>query len=341
MRGNDRTPTHDDLIKNLLLQPRLFRDFCRAFLPALSDFADLNHLDYIDKEHPGSRRSPRRSGDILIKSRQHNKDVAFLIHIESQSSTHPAMIERTGEYALRDSIRYHLPVLPMLLLTGSIPKNLRPPQLNWVFGKVATFRIKCPVIQFQRLNPEPLLRSRNVAALALSALTPLSPAQQVTAIVETLAESLRQKLPHDEFEAATEFVRHYLSLEDSLALQVASKVATIAKNEPALAAMPKLVNPFIHAGRVQGRIEGLEIGREEGLEKGLEQGREEGLEKGRLEGTRQFALHLMHRKFPSIPKTAASLLRRLDEPQLLDFGDALITLDSPSACLAWLRQARR
>ena len=101
--------------------------------------------------------------------------------------------------------------------------------------------------------------------------------------------------------------------------------------------MPKLVNPFIHAGRVQGRIEGLEIGREEGLEKG----REEGLEKGRLEGTRQFALHLMHRKFPSIPKTAATLLRRLDEPQLLAFGEALITLDSPSACLARLRQARR
>ncbi len=337
MRGHDRTPSHDDLIKNLLLQPRLFRDFCHAFLPSLADFADLNHLDYIDKEHPGSRRSPRRSGDILIKSRQHNKDVAFLIHIESQNATHPAMIERTGEYALRDSIRYRLPVLPMLLLTGSLPRNLRTPQLNWVFGKVASFRIKCPVIQFQKLNPEPLLRSRNVAALALSALTPLSPAQQVTAIVETLAESLRQKLSHDDFEAATEFVRHYVSLEDSQALQVASKVATIATNEPALAAMPKLVNPFIHAGRVQGRIEG----REEGLEKGREEGLEQGLEQGRLEGTRQFALHLMLRKFPSIPKTATSLLRRLDEPQLLAFGDALITLDSPSACLAWLRQARR
>ncbi len=164
-------------------------------------------------------------------------------------------------------------------------------------------------------------------------LRPHSPAQQVTAIVETLAESLRQKLPHDDFEAATEFVRHYISLEDTQALQVASKIATIAKNEPALAAMPKLVNPFIHAGRVQGRIEGLEKGREEGLEQGLEQ--------GRLEGTRQFALHLMLRKFPSIPKTATSLLRRLDEPQLLAFGDALISLDSASACLAWLRKARR
>ncbi len=85
--------------------------------------------------------------------------------------------------------------------------------------------------------------------------------------------------------------------------------------------MPKLVNPFIHAGRVQGRIEGLE--------------------QGRLEGTRQFALHLMLRKFPSIPKTATSLLRRLDESQLLAFGDALISLDSASACLAWLRKARQ
>jgi len=56
-------PTHDDLIKQLLLQPRLLRDFCRGFLPGLDDFADLSRIEYVDKEHPRSGRQPRRSGD--------------------------------------------------------------------------------------------------------------------------------------------------------------------------------------------------------------------------------------------------------------------------------------
>ena len=62
-------PTQDDLVKNLLLQPRLLKDFLRAFLPEVSQFADFEELTYLDKEHPRKGTMPPRRGDLLVKVR--------------------------------------------------------------------------------------------------------------------------------------------------------------------------------------------------------------------------------------------------------------------------------
>ncbi|HCN28051.1 MAG TPA: hypothetical protein DIT64_04570, partial [Verrucomicrobiales bacterium] len=189
-------PTHDDLIKKLLHQPRLLRDFFRAFLPELARFADLDHIEYLDKEHPRGGKRPRRVGDVLFKTLWKKRETAFLIHVESQNKPHPAALERMGEYALRDGIRYRLPVMPVLLLTYPKPETPQPGELRWDFGRLAAIHVKCPVLHFRRMNPLPHLRGKNVAALALTALMKLEADQQVDAIVSTMAEALRQ-----EFEA--------------------------------------------------------------------------------------------------------------------------------------------
>jgi hypothetical protein len=53
-------PTQDDLIKNLLYQPRLLQDFLHAFLPEVFVFTDFEVLEYLDKDHYLSqeRKSP-------------------------------------------------------------------------------------------------------------------------------------------------------------------------------------------------------------------------------------------------------------------------------------------
>jgi hypothetical protein len=320
-------PTHDDLIKQLLLQPRLLRDFCRGFLPGLDAFADLSRIEYIDKEHPRSGRQPRRSGDLLFKTFQRGRESAFLIHFESQHSRQEAIVERATEYAMRDAIRYRLPVVPVVLLTSLRAEAKCTGLLRWDFGRVARMEVRCPVLQFRRMNPGPHLRSRNVAALALTSLMVLNRDQQVHAIVQTLAEAVRQKLTDDDLAAAAAFVRHYLPLDESQALKVEQTFANLAQAEPELATMPKLVNPFVQIGRIHGR------------EEGREQGRAVGLEEGRREASLRVALGLLQRKFPGLAGRVDSRVRRLDEAGLFAFCEALLFMETPADCREWLRRA--
>lgn len=315
--------THDDLIKGLLHCPRLLRDFCRAFLPELGGLVELEGLQYVDKEHPRAGSTPRRTGDILVKAKWRGSEAGMLMHIEGQSRVQSCMTERLVEYAMRDALRYRLPVLPVLLLTAGQPVEKLPGILDWRFGTLARIHAKCPVVAFRQMRPERYLRSRNVAALALTSLMPLTPSQQVHAIVETLAESLRQRLAPDELEAATAFVTHYLPLGPRQALQVEAAVRKLSETEPELAAMPRLVNPFVQIGRIHGR----------------EEGREEGVLEGRLRGSREMSLRLVERKFPGLGKRVSPLLGRLGGDEVIAFGEALLFMNAPSECLAWLRRA--
>jgi hypothetical protein len=91
--------------------------------------------------------------------------------------------------------------------------------------------------------------------------------------------------------------------------------------------MPKLVNPFVQIGRIHGR------------EEGLEQGRTVGFEEGRWEASLRVALGLLQRKFPGVAERAASRVRQLDEAGLYAFCEALLFMETPADCQAWLRRA--
>ncbi len=316
IRTDDPAPTHDDLIKTLLSQPRLLIDFLRAFVPGVLEFADLSSIEYLDKEHPRSRKRPRRDGDLLVKVRWKGKEAVFLIHIESQGKAEAISLQRLIEYAMRDSIRYGMPVMPVLLLTYPKPEVPHPDTLDWQFGEVASIRIHCPVLHFHRMDPRPHLESGNVAALALSSLMKLDGGQQVEAIVRTLAEALRQGFSEEELAAATEFVQHYAPLDDGQLLQLEERVRMLSENEPELAPMPTLVNPFVELGKLKGR--------------------QEGRQEGRAEGELAVLQRLLKRKFPRLARKAAPLLKSLDEPGLLAFGEALLFFETEAECLAWL-----
>ncbi len=312
----DAAATHDDLVKALLSQPRLLADFFRAFVPEVLEFADLSAVEYLDKEHPRSRRRPRRSGDLLVKVRWKGRETVFLIHIESQGRAEAAVLQRLVEYAMRDSIRYGIPVMPVLLLTYPKPEKPHPNTLDWQFGQVASIRIHCPVLHFHLMDPRPHLEGGNVAALALSSLMDLDGDQQVEAIVRTLAGALRQGFSEEELAAATEFVRHYAPLDEEQLLQLERRVRILSENDPLLAPMPALVNPFVELGKLKGR--------------------EEGRLEGRAEGELAVLQRLLKRKFPRLPRKAIPLLKSLDEPGLLAFGEALLFFETEAECLAWL-----
>lgn len=308
------TPTHDDLIKRLLHRPRLLREFFRAFVPEIARFADLEHLEYLDKEHPRGRRSPRRYGDVLVKTRwQGKQEAAFLIHIESQSKPQDVALQRLVEYAMRDSIRYRVPVMPVLLLTYAEPEKVVPNTLRWQFGKAASLQLHCPVLHFRRMDPRPHLQSRNVAALALSALMKLDQEEQVEAIVQTIAEALRQRLRDEDLEAAVDFVQFYAELEEGQLLQFEQRAAILAKKERILSTMTKLVNNWERTA----------------LKRGISQG----ISQGELQVTQR----QIQRKFPLIAKKAGVALAKLSEERLLSFAEALLFMETEKDCLDWLK----
>ncbi len=310
--------THDDRIKRLLLQPQLLVAFFRAFLPQAFEFTDLSRIEYLDKEHPRTRQRPRRIGDLLIKTNWRDQAAAFLIHIESQNTPLETLIERGTEYAMRDSIRYRLPVMPVILLTYPKPEKPVPNRLRWDFGKLASIQVRCPVLHFRRMDPRPHLMSGNVAALALSSLMKLDEEQQVEAIAQTLAEALRQRLGSEAREAALEFVCAYAELKSRQLLQLEQRVSILAHKEKLLTPMPKLINPFIEIGKLHGR--------------------QEGRQEGRTEGECHMVLRQLQRKFPQLAQKATPLVRKLDEEDLLSFGEALLFMDTPAKCVAWLKE---
>jgi Domain of unknown function (DUF4351) len=307
------SPSQDDLIKNLLIQPRLLLDFLRAFLPEIFDFTDFEVLEYLDKEHPRSKGKPRRRGDLLLKVRWRGRDAMFLIHIESQGQPQDTIVERTAEYCFRDSIQFRLPVMPLVLLTYTKPQTPVAGTLDWQFGGMATIHVRCPVLHFSTMDPTPYLKSKNIAALAMSTLMKLKDDQQVDAIVQTMAEAMRQGLSPDEEAAALEFATSVVELSQAQLLQLEEKVTILAKQEKRLIRMPKLINPFIELGKLKGRQE------------------------GRQEGESVVVMRLLGRKFPALPQTLINKVRKFDEETLLSFGDALLFWQNETECRRWIK----
>jgi hypothetical protein len=321
-------PTQDDLIKNLLLQPRLLQDFLHAFLPEVFEFADFEVLEYLDKEHPRTGRKPRRRGDLLIKVRWKAQEGMFLIHIESQGQAQDIIVQRAAEYCLRDSIQYRLPVMPLVLLTYPGQRDLVQDKLDWRFGKLASIQVKCPILHFHQMDPKPHLKGKNLAALAMANVMKITSGQRVDAIVRLLAESLRHTLSPTEEGALVEFATTVKELSETQLLQLDEKITTMSRNNKRLARMPKLINPFVEIGKIKGR--------QEGLQKGLQKGRQE----GRQEGEVVVVVRLLKKKFPKLSAKLVAQVAQFDEETLLSFGEALLFMQTPADCTAWLKAKR-
>jgi len=122
---------------------------------------------------------------------------------------------------------------------------------------------------------------------------------------------VRQRLSVEDTDAVMEFIQHYVPLEESQALQIEATMDRMISNEPELAAMPKLVDPFIQIGRIHGRQEGLV----------------------------QIASRQVGRKFPGEAGVLVPLVGGLDEERLLAFGEALLGMETAEECRRWLERA--
>jgi hypothetical protein len=103
------------------------------------------------------------------------------------------------------------------------------------------------------------------------------------------------------------------------AMHVEDAVRKLSENEPLPAAMPRLVNPCVQIGLIHGR--------------------EAGDPEGRRRGNREMSQRQVERKFPGLGKRVSPLLGKPGSDEVLAFGEALLFMETPEECLAWLRRA--
>src|SRR5213075_1964990 len=110
----------DKLFKIFMRFPRLFRAFIELILPKLAPFIDFSYFELIDKER-FTLSGEKREGDILIKTRLHGQDAAFLFHLENQGYVQAGLPDRILEYLALDRREFRLEVYPIVLVTCRWP----------------------------------------------------------------------------------------------------------------------------------------------------------------------------------------------------------------------------
>jgi hypothetical protein len=164
--------------------------------------------------------------------------------------------------------------------------------------------VKCPVVHFRNLDPASFIKAKNVATLALTSLMKLSPQQQVTLIVRTATEAVRQKLLREELEPALEFIGTHIHLQDPQRLQLDQKMQALAHKDPRFTHMKQALNPFVQLGIYRGEV--------------------------------AMVLRQLERKFPGLASKLSAKIRNLGEENLLAFGEALLFMNTPKECREWV-----
>jgi len=137
----------------------------------------------------------------------------------------------------------------------------------------------------------------------------------------TLARMMPSK-PVGDMVAAFFFAYQRLSPTEHLQLQ--QKISKVESTEMGDRVM-ELTNPWIEAGKEQGRQEGLQ------------EGRQEGLQEGRQQGEVELVLRQLSRRFGAISASQEKSIRKLPLATIETLGEALLEFSSTADLARWLR----
>jgi predicted transposase/invertase (TIGR01784 family) len=107
---------HDQLFKELLRA--CFADFIELFLPEVSQYLDVNSIEFIEQESSSEiTGGEKRSVDLLVKARFKGRFTYFLIHVEVQAQKKNWSGKRMFYYFAVQTHKHDLPVYPIALLS--------------------------------------------------------------------------------------------------------------------------------------------------------------------------------------------------------------------------------
>jgi hypothetical protein len=301
---------HDARFKMLLKTPSVLQGFFEAFLLEAAVFVDFGAVEFVDKER-FTLDGRKRTGDLLVKTRFRGEETGFLIHLEHQAQRDTDLGRRMLEYFMLDWREYDLPVYPIAVLSHRRVAEPASAPLTVNFPNKRVLEFDFDVIDLGRLDAEAYVKMPNTAALALSSRMKIQ-RENRREVITQFASTLAQLMPERSVaERVAGFFFAYQPLSKEEALQLREEIGTFGSTEMRERIM-QLTNPWIEAGKQQGRQQG-EV---------------------------ELVLRLLARRLGNLSADEQQAVRALPLEKIEALGEALLGFDSHADLTNWLRQNR-
>ena len=243
--------------------------------------------------------------------------------------------QRMLEYFTLDWMEFKIPVYPVLVLShgAGIPDIPMPVTMDFPDRRILEFDF--PIINLARMDARRFAALHNTAALALSSVMKVSPADRVrlgVVMVGSLDEMPLNE-PVRETVAGYFFSNHGFSRGETLKFH--EELAMIRPRSRRERIM-QWTNPWIELGVEQGLERGIKRGIERGMKRGLERGMNRGLREGRRREAAVLVVRLLRRRFGSLSANVEPDLDSLSLRKLESLGEALLDFKRPADLAAWL-----
>jgi hypothetical protein len=274
----------------------------------IGPFIDFSYFDLIDKER-FTLSGEKREGDILIKTRLHGQDAAFLFHLENQGYVQAGLPDRILEYLALDRREFRLEVYPIVLVTCRWPgaKELSPLISDFPNKRVLYFDFE--VVVLDEMLAFEYVGQNNPAALALSGGMQVDPRERARLAVTFLESLAAVELSPEERQIVMGFFFGHLRLEPEEKLQMKEDLS---------------------------KVEGMQHFTEEEI-MGLNIPFVDwALDRGERQGEASLVLRQLKHRFGDLKAEQATMIQSLPLEKLEELGESLLKFETPKDLEEWL-----
>jgi predicted transposase YdaD len=309
---------HDRLFKELL--STFFIEFLELFLPELTRTIDPSSIRFLPQEYFADLTSGEEKViDLLVEVQQAGEDMAFLIHVEAQSSTEANFTRRMFFYFARLHQKYLQPVFPIVLFSFDEPYRQEATTYTVQFPHRKVLEFNFESIQLNRLDWRDFLEQRNPVAAALMAKMQIAPNERPKVKAECLRLLATLRLDPARTRLISGFVDTYLRLSTQEEQVFQTEIGRLETSERE--SVMEIVTSWM----------------QQGIEQGIQQGMQQGIE----QGERSLILRLLTRQVGELPESAKLQIDTLSVSELEALGEALLTFTALSDLEAWLASQKQ
>lgn len=305
MSRKDHDRLHKELLRLCLV------DFLRLFVPAVLEYLDTNSLEFLEQEvFARYLKGRRRNADLVVKARYQGRPVFFLLHIEAQASAQNWSPSRMFDYFAALTLKYGLPVYPIVLLSYQSPEKAASSLHVVEFPDRRVMEFNFAAIQLNRLNWRDYLQYNNPVAAALMTEMGVKESEFVTVRAECLRTLARmqQQISQEMGELIAEFWETYLPLDATGEAQLEQEVADLLPPEG------EAKMPYMNMWMRKGHTAGV------------------------LEGKQEALLTMLRAKFGRVSKTVKEQISQLSPKQIEALLKATAKLNSSDELSQWLQK---
>jgi hypothetical protein len=309
---------------------RYFPEFMTFFLAdAAADIDWRRKYEFLDKELRQVTREAevgaRRVDHLVRVHRQGGQETWVLVHVEVQGQPEPDFAERMYVYNYRLYDRHHRQVVSLAVLADETAL-WRPTGFGYALWGCEV-GIKFPVIKLldYRARWDELEASRNpFAVIVMAHLKSLETRQNDDARLAAkvwLTKRLYQRgYERQDIINLFRFIDWVIQLPEGLDQIFWREVAEIEEAQQ----MPYITS-----------VE--RIGMQKGLEQGIQQGIQQGTQQGMQQGQAQMVLHVLSRRFDTVPVDLAGAIRDLPSAHLTALLDVALSAEALPEVAAFVK----